>query len=360
MTGEDLVPSEAQLWRARIEEGLSQHEEAQFKRWLSKDIANREAFLEAEIAWGRLATVDYERPVKDGADDYQLIEDKIEKDWFDRAKSIFQFAGPRALAASLAVVLVASGMFLTGTTPPWGQADESGKFAFVASDTATKLVTLPDGSRITLQPGAELEGIYSDDIRRLSLMAGSASFRVEKDTARPFLVGTGAATVVVTGTWFDTQLRDGGVEVRVREGSVDVGPPDATVHLNKREVAVSLGAGDAIWTGDGVQIARLRSEAVAQQASSAPIAPAPKPLGPQEPAPEQLTYRKAPLSQVIADINRFNARPVRLDPSAANLTLSGRFKSSEVESIIATIDEALPVSVVDEGGVRVIILDSPE
>lgn len=359
MTGDDLMPSEAQLWRARREEGLSQHEEAQFKRWLSEDIANREAFLEAEIAWGRLATVEYDRSAIGGADGYQPIEDTPAISWFDQAKSIFQFAGPRALAASLAVILVAGGLLLTGPTPPWGQADESKAFAFVASNSATKVVTLLDGSRITLEPGAEIKGVYSEDARQLSLIAGSASFRVEEDAARPFLVATGAATVVVTGTWFDTELRDGGLEVRVREGSVDVRPPSASADLDTDGTTISLVAGDAIWTGDGVQIARLDIEAVAE-ARSAPVSPTAKPKSPQHPGHEQLTYRQAPLSQVIADINRFSATPVRLDPSAADLTLSGRFKSSEVESIIMTIDEALPVSIADEGGVLVISLDAPE
>lgn len=335
-----------------MEEGLSQHEEAQFKRWLAEDIAHRDAFLEAEIAWGRLATIAYDRP--DACDALSAANDSDGPDWdrYSKTASAFSSAGIRAIAASVAIMLVLGGMLLTGTLPEWTTGDEPQRYQLASSETQKKVAKLPDGTRITLEPGTQLVAVYSETSRSLTLSAGEASFKVATDLERPFLVQTGAATITVTGTWFDTKLRDQGVEVRVREGSVDVGPPINERANKKSDGAISLVAGERIWTEDGIKVTRLEGKFGAE---SQTISVQQTPLTAFE--PEQLTYREAPLSQVVADINRFARKPVKLDPSASHLTLSGRFKSDEVEGMIVTIEEALPVRVVDENGERLIVIE---
>ncbi|MEM6858922.1 MAG: FecR domain-containing protein [Pseudomonadota bacterium] len=352
----ELEPSAAQLWRARRDEGLTQDEEAQFKHWLEADIAHREAYLEAEIAWGRLEKGEYERPDLNDTPKQTNVVGFPENRWTHRLRLDSQAVGTRALAASLAVALVAGGMLLTGVFPSWTSSQELKSFSFASSDTATKLVILPDGSRISLKPASRFDAVFSDTERRLALTAGAASFRVEKDSLRPFVVQTGAATVFVTGTWFDTQLRDGGLEVRVREGSVDVRPGSEDSGGVSGSAIISLSAGDAIFTRDGIEFTDLALP-VRKNAGSQPAVTQRKPSSTRPAQPEQLVYRSAPLSQVIADINRFSTREVRLDPSASGLTLSGRFKSNEVDSIIATIDAALPVEVTEQDGAQLIVLE---
>ncbi len=350
------TPSEAQLWRARRDEGLTQYEDAQFKSWLQADLSHREAYLEAEIAWARLALAEYKRPDQGNTLEEAEIAASARIHWLDRLKPAFQAAGPRALAASLAAALVAGGMMLTGLTSFWTSPPEPQTFAFASSDTATKLVTLLDESRVTLKPASRLDAVFSDTERRLSLAEGAATFRVEKDASRPFIVHTQAATIVVTGTWFDTQLRDSGLEVRVREGSVDVKPGSFDEGSASQIEVVSLSAGEAVFTRDGIDFTYLAIP-VDREARSNSVVARSKPTSALPAQPEQLVYRAAPLSQVIADINRFSTSEVVLDPSASGLTLSGRFKSDEVDSIMATIDAALPVQIIEQNGARLIVLE---
>ena len=74
----------------------------------------------------------------------------------------------------------------------------------VRADALTELV-LPDGSEVTLAPGAEIEyrrGLWGD-VRAVRL-DGQAAFHVRAD-GRPFRVETFNATVEVLGTTFDVR-----------------------------------------------------------------------------------------------------------------------------------------------------------
>ena len=58
--------------------------------------------------------------------------------------------------------------------------------------------------------------------RGARLLEGTAFFEVAPDSARPFRVAAGPATVTVVGTAFAVRYVDGRVTVTVREGVVDV------------------------------------------------------------------------------------------------------------------------------------------
>lgn len=72
-----------------------------------------------------------------------------------------------------------------------------------------QMFTLPDGSRVELQPGAELSLKPHRAPRRITLEQGTALFRVTKLEGKPFTVKTASSFVQVLGTVFrlsDTQL----------------------------------------------------------------------------------------------------------------------------------------------------------
>jgi len=108
----------------------------------------------------------------------------------------------------------------------WVMHDQSGSSApkmeiaeHVVPDGEMKQILLPDGSEVWLNAGSML--LYSDDlsgsIRRLFL-SGEATFRVEKDPGRPFIVKTQYMQVEALGTYVDS----GTAAVTLEEGSVRV------------------------------------------------------------------------------------------------------------------------------------------
>ncbi len=85
-----------------------------------------------------------------------------------------------------------------------------------------RTVTLVDASRIELNARTRLRVIYSTHEREIQLLEGQALFRVAKDSARPFVVHSGVATVRAVGTQFDVYRKDSGTTVTVLEGRVAV------------------------------------------------------------------------------------------------------------------------------------------
>ncbi len=82
--------------------------------------------------------------------------------------------------------------------------------------------TLPDGTLLTLQGGSEViydTKDYGAESRRVTL-TGQGFFRVQPNSAHPFLVSNGHSELRVTGTEFNLRSNDLVMEVEVSEGSV--------------------------------------------------------------------------------------------------------------------------------------------
>jgi len=91
--------------------------------------------------------------------------------------------------------------------------------------SSSKLITLTDGSKVTLTPHAKIsfpESFLAD--KREVYLSGEASFHVAKDAKRPFLVFANQLVTKVLGTTFTIVAQDAAIKtsVEVREGKVSV------------------------------------------------------------------------------------------------------------------------------------------
>ncbi|MEM1132740.1 MAG: FecR domain-containing protein [Pseudomonadota bacterium] len=324
---------DAHLWRARLDEGLTADERREFKAWLEAKPAHKAALAEAEATWGALGRVDLT-----GLDAHESDEALPREYANDNWHFFGSGAVAAAIAACIALTLTVWLVWPSNVTEPQAPQREY----FVTSDGMAKTIRLPDQSRIRLASNSRLDMAYLDDRRDIRLLEGSARFMVMPNSKRPFIVRTDIAQVRVTGTQFRTSLQDNGLEVRVTQGSVDILPPGAAI---TDLAGISLSASEAILTKDGVEAVRL-TDTVKTQSITKPN---------EAPAPERLEYVSAPLSKVIADINRLGGGPVTLDPQVASLRLSGSFEANEVGAIMDAIDVALPVTIEERDGVRTII-----
>jgi transmembrane sensor len=317
----------AHLWRARIDDGLTAEEQHQFESWLMQDPRNAEYFAEARLVWKALADVHY---------DTELYGNKA--GWIESILGRFSSAGTQVAAASVAVVAAAAILLFTGLPRSVAPDVKARTHHFATAKETTRLITLADGTVLTLGPMSKIKMTWTETSRRAELSAGSAFFEVAHNAARPFTVATVFGDVRVTGTSFDLQLYDDVLAIAVSQGSVRVSQLpgmqtaklSATINLSAGQEMRATHAGfSAIRRVDPTELGAWRSG--------------------------RLVYVHAPLSQVIADTNRYSERSITVDPDVGRLRLSGTFDARDIDTLLINIDEALPVQLVETNStVRII------
>lgn len=233
-----------------------------------------------------------------------------------------------AATAGLAVLIASTGAFWLpwrGTPTP---ASVSNAFAG-ASILRPEQRTLPDGSTIELNAGAEIEVSFTEGLRSVVLRRGEAHFQVAKDAQRPFVVRAGAVEVRAVGTAFAVDLGANAVDVLVTEGRVAVNSDAPTASTP------TLAAVDA---GKRVVIDREASptRSVAARMSEPSSADMQARLAWRVP---RLKFAATPLAQVVAMFNEHavagrDARVVLAPDTPVNLRVSGTLRSDDVESLL--------------------------
>ena len=207
----------------------------------------------------------------------------------------------------------------------------------------TRVLTLADGSRVTLGPSSRILTEIDAKGRRVTLLSGEAFFEVAHDTSRPFWVEAGDARIQVVGTKFDVTRSAGRVQVSVLEGVVKVHEPSAM--LGQSAVRV-LRASQAVETAD--------SAGVFAAPPSLPVIVDPVPAGDWRNG--RLTYIDARLGDVVADLNRYYAPGVRLaDPSLADTRVAIGLRPSEMDAFVEGLPLIAPVSVSKGAGGEVVV-----
>jgi transmembrane sensor len=181
---------------------------------------------------------------------------------------------------------------------------------FVTGVGETRTLRLADGSRLSLDTDSRVEVLLEADRRRLVLRHGQALFDVASDPARPFVVRAGDLSVRAIGTQFDVRVLEGGARVTLVEGRVVV--DDAA------ERRWTLAAGErleAAGAGAAPVVARLAPDAMAAATSW---------------TTGRLLFEATPLSEAVAEINRYAQEPIRLAaPGFETRPLSGSFDTGD-------------------------------
>lgn len=140
---------------------------------------------------------------------------------------------PLRIAASI-IILLGIGYFA------WSYFSKETITSEIAS---TRQITLPDGSRVTLNAGSKLTyaSSYGDETRTVSLR-GEAFFEVSRNASKPFIINLENAVVKVLGTSFNVKAYKDrqNVEVTVADGTVSVykkGDKKSEVVITKGQLA---------------------------------------------------------------------------------------------------------------------------
>lgn len=324
----DPVDAKAAEWAAYLHSGqVSEEGLAVFRRWITASPEHAKAFERVQSAWAK-AGVAILGAQLDAAPSSSLppsADRRREKRSLAQRPSRAQ-GGARAtrrqwaaavLAGCLATGLGVGGWWMTRSTAPLD-------FAYETARGEIRIVTLDDGTRVTLGGATALSGAFDDDTRTVQVRQGRAFFEVAHNEARPFVATVASVEVTVLGTAFDVEKGPDSVRVSVDEGEVSVSPSGAD------DAASALNAGEQIEASLQGELGEVHPFDVLSLSWRS----------------GRLEYVDARLKDVIAEVNRYRATPVVLaDETVADLRVSLGVDTDQTDVLLSGIEATLPVRV---------------
>ena len=177
-------------------------------------------------------------------------------------------------------------------------------------------VELPDGTLAHLDSGSSMSWQETDEVRRIRLHHGTASFETAPDPERPLTVETDAVSARALGTVFAVSTYEDGWAALVRSGKVRVSQSES-------EQAIIVGPGRAVWIEPGSQGLRAGAvdgaQALAWQAG-------------------RLDFRDEPLWRVIEALDRYRpGRILLLNETAGAQRFDGVLSLEDVDQSLAVV-----------------------
>lgn len=309
------IDAEAADWAARIDRGpLEPEQDARFQAWMRADVR-------CAGAYGRV------RAIALTSERARALGTNFDPSDFapPPARRTLLWGGG-ALAASALLALAGA----------WQVLHERGRYSTGKGES--KVVTLHDGSVVTLNTESEIRVAYSDTQRGVELIAGEALFDVAKNRALPFVVTAGETTVRVVGTSFTVRrLEDTPVEVLVREGIVEVFKPQtgiAPVRITANTMAVAPLGGAAGITARALPVAQVDRQMAWKNG--------------------QIAFEGETLAQAVQEFARYSdTRIVIDDPALGREEIAGLFRATDPVGFARTVAISLNARVeVGKGEVR--------
>ena len=323
----NAIEEAAAAWMIERDRGLTAGRERELERWLRADARHTAAFEALDETWKLIAE---RRP----AVAVETVRQPRKNTWWQPAL---------AAAAAIAVGVFAWSKW-TGST-----ADPAEPFALSAATEIGRLhkVELPDGSVIQLNTDSAVDVRFDAASRRVRLARGEAHFTVARNGGRPFIVSAGGVDVRVVGTIFNVRLRTESVDVLVTEGKVRVGSPTSRALAAAPSAQDAAPASSELTAGQKVSIALA-----AATAPAAPIAASPaeirQMLAWQD---RRLDFDGAPLSEIVAEINRYSRHKLMLaDPRLNAERFGGSFPASDHEAFVRMLEADFGVVAERKGG----------
>lgn len=201
-----------------------------------------------------------------------------------------------------------------------------------------RTIALEDGSVVALDSSTEVKVHYTDEVRRLELISGQASFDVAKRASRPFTVQAHDHLVIATGTAFNVDMAGTDVLVTLIEGRVTVAPDDH----GKTSLEALLRESDpradvkVLSPGERLRIkpsAPFQVDVVTADRATAWEA-------------GQIVFENESLASAAARVSRYGREAISVDRSASSLRITGVFKTGDRAAFLDAVTSYLPVEAV--------------
>lgn len=204
----------------------------QIDAWIKADAANKKRYEEFRLIWEKSLDISYNGEL-DAQASLKRLKDKANLQ--DKLSANIVPIKPSGLWLKIAatlLILAGCGLFYI--------YQHNYRTIQLASTNDVKVDTLSDGSIITLNKSSAITYPvkFRGDNRQVTLKHGEAFFNVAKNSANPFIISSGGATIRVIGTSFNVKNKAGNVEVIVETGIVEVMRDSHSLTLVKGEKAL--------------------------------------------------------------------------------------------------------------------------
>lgn len=310
---DEAIATQAAAWAVRLRaDDVSEADWLAAAAWLEADPSHRLAFDAAEGLWAALDHV--------GAVRRSSVIDFASRRRPHPPVRRWLVAAP-AMAAAVAAAVLLAPMLMSSPVQ-----------VYTTAPGERRVVTLDDGSTLTLNGGSSLSVKMERARRTVRMDQAEVMFDVAHDATRPFEVTVGESRVRVLGTAFNIRRTAGTTEVSVTRGLVQVSDMAAADHQ------VRLGVGQRVRRDDADD--QLRTD------TADPVSAASWIEG-------RRVYDNRPLSEIAEDLSRAFATPVTVSPSAADIRFSGILIMDDQSAVITRLEQFLPVRASrGEGSVR--------
>jgi transmembrane sensor len=284
---DDPVAEEAARWFLRLNEaGADPRQQKEFAAWMEHSARHREEYAQFQRLWGALEQVKPRRKKR------------------------------RQTMAALLILGLAA---LTGVQQRY--VDEAVQLT-QTGEHAERI--LADGSVIHLDGSTRVRIEHTLLQRRLVLEQGQVFVEVASGL-RPFVVVAGDGETRDIGTRFNVRRDDDRVTVSVAEGRVEV-------RLTSTAATREIGRGEQLSYRFGQLSPARRLAADSPEAWTS----------------GRWQFDDADLAEVVAQINRQHARPVRIDdPRLAAYRISGVFSATDRAGLLAALTRLYPLRLVE-------------
>ncbi|OEZ69158.1 fec operon regulator FecR [Janthinobacterium sp. HH103] len=185
-------------------------------------------------------------------------------------------------------------------------------------------LTLADGSRLHLNSGSAVNIRYTDTQRLLQLVRGEAFIATARETGRPyrpFLVETAQGRAQALGTRYSVRQDEGHTQVAVEEGAVRLMPRHGHASL-----VIQAGQGGGM-TARSIVPAHAVSPDIWAWRQGLLLADA------------------MPLRDFLHELSRYRHGLLGCDDAVAGLRISGVFPLADLDAVLLSLPDSLPVDV---------------
>lgn len=265
---------------------------------------------------------------------------------------------PRKIQYRFAAGVAALAIAVGAATVGWNHylLDRATPVAYETLVGERKTVDLADGSTVTLNTATRLLVDFSERKRRLVLSSGEAFFDIAAVPSMPLTVEAGDRLISVIGTAFDVHRDDAAVAVAVMQGLVSVDRvADANDSSAARDPITKQPARAAVLLrpGSGAKFSINSNEMTPLSTRAIERS--------QDWRSGVATFDNEPMGDVIAELNRYNARKIVIaDAALTDMPVSGVFRLDDIEHLLHGIESALSVHVTRQDDQYVIVGRNPE
>lgn len=279
------IEADAARWVVRVDRD-GEAVRSELDAWLAGDRRRRGAYARAEAGWTRL----------------------------DRAQALFVHApaAPDRPRLSRRGVVAGLGAVAAGLTAMViGPRVLAQRYGTALGEI--RRVPMADGSVAAINTSSELKVDMQPRLRAVKLERGEAWFAVAKDAHRPFVVQSGPVRVRAVGTAFSVRKREGGSDVLVTEGVVEVWTEDGKTPPRR------VFAGERVFADNGAGVL-IPPEADADLARRLAWRDG------------QIVLDGQTLTEAAAEFNRYNDRKIEVaDARLADERFVGWFRTNDPE-----------------------------